>query len=71
MTHHFPNLVTALQIRSMTFCATSSLEMLPAGTVQNQQEVLQFPLRTLPCLSLKASGIDTVKTILNRTELQT
>lgn len=41
--------------------------MLPADTEQNQQ-VLPLTLRTLPCLSLKASGIDTVKTVLSRTD---
>lgn len=64
MTYHFPTLETALQVRPVTLCATSSLEMLP--TEQNQQEVLQFGLRTLTWLSLKAPHIDNVNVILNR-----
>lgn len=34
----------------MAFCATNSLEILPAHTEQNQQEVLQFPPRNPPAL---------------------
>lgn len=47
MTHGFPNLVTALQVRPMTVCTTRGLEMLPVDTEQNQQ-VLQFPLKLSP-----------------------
>lgn len=68
MTHRFPNLVSALQIRLMTFCTTCHLEIMPSVSEENKNisDHSQFFLDYR--LSLKVSSVDTVKRMLNRTD---